>query len=158
MTAHAWIQEEVDGGPVGIGTFWACSTCGTCGGPVWPRRDEPSRAFIPGPAKDVSMDCQEAQREIRTFALEEIQALRQRWHARTGEHRLYAPLFHAFLFGTPEATNVLPLLRLLRDVEMQQSPHFSKFKGRRMTVKEVREALLEAGFREGELIDPGVPS
>jgi hypothetical protein len=139
MGAHAWETVTVDGGPFGSCDFWHCPVCGVGGGPTMGKRRD---AFIPGPAKKVSEDCEEAQAQIRTYILDErIEALRQKWHADTGEHRHYASLLHDTVKWSPDKTNLMPVLDLIYNIE---TPVLTD--NIRMPLKEVRRSLVGAGF------------
>lgn len=70
MAVHEWTTEIVDGGPVGEGEFWVCAGCGCGGGPTggWDgKATEPWPPFLPGTGLKLSLDCDEAQKEIRAY-------------------------------------------------------------------------------------------
>jgi hypothetical protein len=138
MSDHTWLQEEFDGGHMGTYESWRCTVCGCLGG----LGRTPKRPFIPGPAREVSEDCQEAQAQVRAWCEERIEEMRKKWHANTGEHRHYASLFHDMLVWNPERANVLLVIDLIRNIEYP-----SLTGNRRMPLNEVREAFVEAGWR-----------
>jgi hypothetical protein len=144
MPDHPWTTVEVDGGPVGIGIFWECTVCGAAGGPAWEMMGDlvksHKRPFIPGPARKVSSDCGEAQKQMREYAEEIIAKLRKRWTKPGGEHYHYASLFHDALRWNPQVKNIMPLLRLLQQVD-------SPLGGNpRPPLMECSEELEKAGF------------
>ena len=152
MTAHAWVVETTDAGPLGHVDSWLCPMCGASGGPAWPDHVAERLTakgvgvrwlpFIAGPAKRVSEDCDEARVEIRTYIIDErIAAIRKKWHADTGEHRHYASLLKDAIVWTPEATNLMPVLDLIYKIEM---PVLTDNK--RLSILDVRKALVDAGF------------
>lgn len=71
MSEHAWVEEEVDGGHLGIGTFWKCSSCGASGGPVGfmtgKRTEQRWEPFFPGKHVDITRDCEETKRIVREY-------------------------------------------------------------------------------------------
>jgi hypothetical protein len=119
MSEHSWIREEDDDDePFGPHVSWRCSTCGVGGGPAdLPGRSEPREPFILGPGPRVSRDCEEAQKQIRSYAEEMIARLRAKWKSDKGEHRHYASLFHDALIWNPQIKNIGVVLDLIRAVE-----------------------------------------
>ena len=82
MTPHDWEIEVIDGGHMGAADCWRCKACGCSGGPVFrlPKsaKDRPPRPFIPGPAKDLPDDCDEAKVAIAAYVngrLDELERL-----------------------------------------------------------------------------------
>ena len=69
MIKHRWETEDVDGGTLGIGTFWICRRCGASGGPVSLGPRHPGkRAFYAGSGLLVSgEDCDEAKKAIEKY-------------------------------------------------------------------------------------------
>lgn len=143
MSEHAWAIEEVDGGHLGVNDCWHCPVCGVGGGPAFhPYERRTFKPFIPGPAKQVSEDCETAQQEIRAYAEERIGVLRAKWKAETGEHRHYASLFHDALRWNPKITNIVGVLRLIQRVEDPVSTGHRD----RPSLMDCRHALEKAGF------------
>lgn len=138
MTEHAWVIERFDAGPLGECESWQCPTCGVCGGPVWPKRGGGHEgrwpAFIPGPARKVSEDCEEAQVQIRSHLEERIVEMRKRWCAPQAEAIAEA------LRSSPEVKNVIAVVGLIFDIVNPME------KGYCMPVAEVRERLKAAGL------------
>jgi hypothetical protein len=132
MTEHAWVIENVDGGPMGDCDFWKCPTCGVGGGPVWPKmkgKAERWPAFIPGPARKVSEDCEEAQAQIRSYILDDsLPNMQKRWCAPQAEVIIEA-------VRATEAKNLMAVIHLIFDIV---NP---RVKGYCMPVGEVRERL-----------------
>lgn len=78
MKEHTWIVQEIDGGPIGIGEFWLCSTCGASAGHLGfhetpetgrlpGRKGRLSRVFLAGPSLTLSEDCEESSRLITEY-------------------------------------------------------------------------------------------
>lgn len=150
MAEHAWIIENVDGGPVGDCDFWTCSTCGVGGGPVLPQRssktffgEERSNgrwpAFFPGSGLKVSEDCEEAQAQIRSYLLDKrIAPMRKKWC------KPHAEILAKVVQEAPEGKSLMPILNIILRIEM---PVLSKKgRGHCMSLAELREALTKAGF------------
>lgn len=67
---HAWELEEVDGGHVGVGTFYVCRACGASGGPQmtenFSKVMSPYPPFLAGtPDHRISLNCNIAKQQIK---------------------------------------------------------------------------------------------
>ena len=147
MTApHAWETEEIDGGPVGVGVFWRCSTCGAAGGPKdwWP--DEPERRwrpFLAGEGVELDDDCVASQAIIWGHVTERLERLA----ALDPPGRLtvkYAPTLKSVLLRSPAVSDLTPFVHALdvatRDLKARPKDHgATKLAG-------VCEDLAKAGF------------
>lgn len=138
MSGHTWLQEDFEAPYVGSYSSWRCTVCGACGG-LW---EKPQHPFISGPAVQVSEDCQQAQLDMRAHAEESIERVRAKWKNTKGEHGHYASFFHDILRWNPERLDVIMVIDLIMKVEM---PVLTQ--NRRMSLHDVREAFVEAGWR-----------
>jgi hypothetical protein len=135
---HTWTTEEIDGGAIGIGTFWRCTTCGAAGGPVgwWP--DEPERRwrpFLAGTGVELDDDCIASQAIIWLHVTERLKRLAS--SKRRGVSPRYAAMLKYALYLSPACTDVTALVGLLYDVERRSG---------RPALETVKERLVEAGF------------
>jgi len=147
MTTHTWAIEEIDGGPVGVGDFWHCTTCGVSGGPAnmfagerlqrylmkVEDTDEEGRwhPFIAGPAHKVSWDCETAQAEIKAYLLNEHIPGMPKWCRPQCE-------LIAEAVRTTKQTNLLPIVELLYQLDRNDPS--------RRKLKQVRWRLIDLGF------------
>lgn len=134
---HGWRTHKIDGGPLGIGTFWKCRRCGAGGGPAL-LAEKPVRAFIPGPATRLPLDCEAARKEIHEFVQAQIALLRKKWPARGPKEYWIAGLIHDAIRWTPQATDLTPIVSLTRDILHPI--------GKPRGFMDVREELERAGF------------
>jgi hypothetical protein len=146
MTPHTWTKEEIDGGPMGVGEFWKCSTCGASGGPTdWGKvgllseETEPSwRPFLAGTGVKLSRACcVESQAIIWLYIEEKLERL-----ATLGPKGIspkYAALLKGALLRSPDVLDVTSVAHLVQDVELSHSTS-------RPTLAEVATLLEAAGF------------
>jgi hypothetical protein len=152
MTEHTWEVETIDGGHMGDADCWSCIACGCAGGPIFwlpsfDRRSEPRpfirksepRPFIPGPALDLSNDCEEAKKAISAHVhgrLDQLENL-----ASKGLSPKYARRIRSVIReveAKPElAPALIDVVRLLYDVESYY---------RRPSMEEVEDRLRALGF------------
>lgn len=183
MTEHTWIVEEIDGGHVGTADVYRCTTCGCCGGgtegyrfkgkmfgrkpgdppcQMIPMKRTPS-PFIPGPALDVSDDCDLAQQQIRYYVkgridIFQLRAIHLRGEARRDPNRepvaakddpveiegFLASLMQDAWRWNPDAKNFMVFMDILQEYEKEWRRSTELFTEEDLL--KIREMLIEANF------------
>ncbi len=150
MAAHSWIVEEVDGGPMGSDDVYRCTVCGCCGGGStrvtgWFSPEKSLRIenrdpdpFLPGPAIDLSDDCDVAREQIAFFIHGELRGMWAHYHRQDDvEGKEIAHLLTGAHKWTPRAVARVPLAHLVFDCEHKTRP----------SLPAVGERLAAMGFR-----------
>jgi hypothetical protein len=165
MTAHTWVTEEIDGGALGSDDFYLCTTCGCSGGSVTaynmrgvvferdvegqlrPTKREP-QPFLPGPAIDLSQDCQVAHQQILFF----VRGYLHSWDWNPGDDKkkeLRGIMTQANRW-TPETVARMEFYGLARECDE------SHLQYHQLSAETVRERLLGMGFKLEKASDADV--
>lgn len=142
MKEHSWSVEVIEGGPEGGGEFYRCTDCGASGGSTLSMRAlsrgsgdftrKPS-PFFPGPAIDVSEDCDVAHEQISYYTRGFLGYLRQRG---SFDHKQLTLLILADKY-TPKERARVEFYSLVFDCRTR----------RNMSVDDVKRRLTVLGFR-----------